>query len=59
VIGALLLATNLASFPEPPGDSRLIDLGPLVGLWYLIVALRIGWSLRWVEEQAATGRRGE
>ncbi len=57
-IGALLLATNLVSFPEPPGDSGLIDLGPLVGLWYLIVALRIGWSMRWVEENAAADRRG-
>jgi hypothetical protein len=56
VIGALLLATNLATFPEPPGDSGLIDLGPLVGLWYLTVALRIGWSMRWVEEHAAAGR---
>jgi hypothetical protein len=38
------------------GNSGLIDLGPLVGLWYLTVALRIGWSMRWVEEHAAAGR---
>jgi hypothetical protein len=42
LIAALLLATNLGSFPEPPGDSGLVDLGPLVGLWYLAVAIRIG-----------------
>jgi hypothetical protein len=57
LIAALLLATNLASFPEPPGDSGLVDLGPLVGLWYLAVAARIGGSLRWVDERASSDRR--
>lgn len=58
LIAALLLATNLGSFPEPPGDSGLVDLGPLVGLWYLAVAVRIGGSLRWVDERASSDRRG-
>lgn len=38
-IGAALLALNLASFPEPPAESGSIDLGPLIGLWYLAAAI--------------------
>jgi hypothetical protein len=39
VIGALLLSFNLVSFPSPPGESGSIDLGPLAGIWYFIVAI--------------------
>ncbi len=31
----------------------LIDLGPFVGLWYLVVTVQIFRSLRWVEESLA------
>jgi len=34
VISLLLIIFNAISFPAPPGDSGLIDLGPFVGLWY-------------------------
>jgi hypothetical protein len=44
-----LLVFNLSTFPKPPGDTGLIDVGPLVGLWYLAVALRIWSSMRWIE----------
>lgn len=50
---ALLLAFNLSTFPEPPGDTELFDVGPVVGLWYLAVAIRIGASLQWVAERGA------
>lgn len=39
VIGALLLCFNLISFPVPPADSGSIDFGPLVGIWYFVVAI--------------------
>lgn len=51
VVAAALYVLNFASFPTPPADAGLVDLGPLVGLWYAAVsvqALRI-WRM--------TGRR--
>ena len=53
VLAALLLTLNLGTFPEPPPDGGLVDPGPLVGLWYLVAAIRIGSSLRWVDRNAA------
>jgi hypothetical protein len=53
VLAALLLTLNFGTFPEPPADAGLVDPGPLVGLWYLVVAIRIGSSLRWVDRSAA------
>jgi hypothetical protein len=47
-IGAALLVLNLASFPTPPADADSIDIGPLVGLWYLAVTLVMFRSLSWV-----------
>jgi hypothetical protein len=51
-IAAALLALNLFAFPEPPGDAGSVDLGPLIGLWYLAVTIRMVRSLRWVQDQA-------
>jgi hypothetical protein len=42
VIGGLLLIFNIATFPTPPANAGLVDAGPLVGLWYLAVYLRLG-----------------
>jgi hypothetical protein len=39
-IALLLLGLNVASFPEPPSDAGLVDVGPLVGIWYLAVTIR-------------------
>jgi hypothetical protein len=44
LIGGLLLSFNTATFPSPPADAGLVDLGPLVGLWYLVVFVRLGSS---------------
>jgi len=44
LIGALLLIFNIATFPEPPANAGLVDVGPLVGLWYLVVCVRVGVS---------------
>jgi hypothetical protein len=46
-IAVALLALNLAAFPENPGDAGLIDVGPLVGLWYLGVTVCMAQSLHW------------
>ena len=50
-IAVALAVANLAVFPEPPADAGSIDLGPLIGLWYLIVTIRLAGSVHW----AATG----
>ena len=34
-VAILLLAFNLAYFPEPPGEAGSIDFGPFTALWYL------------------------
>ncbi len=39
-IALLLLGLNVGSFPEPPSSAGLVDVGPLVGLWYLAVTIR-------------------
>jgi hypothetical protein len=44
LIAGLLLIFNIATFPKPPETVGLVDFGPLVGLWYLAVYLRLGAS---------------
>lgn len=46
VIAVALLVINLALFPEPPGHTA-VDLGPVIGLWYVIVTVRLAMSGRW------------
>lgn len=53
LISVLLLVLNLMTFPFPPAESGSFDAGPLVGLWYLVVTLRVLQSLRWAENMAA------
>jgi hypothetical protein len=52
LLAAGLITLNLLAFPENPGRAGSIDLGPLIGLWYLWVTLRMAWSLRWAKEHA-------
>jgi len=51
LIGHFLLVFNLSTFPTPPGDAGLIDLGPIVGLWYLAAMVLIIRSLKWFDRQ--------
>jgi hypothetical protein len=53
VLAVMLVTLNLGTFPEPPEEARLVDVGPLVGLWYLAAAVRMGSSLRWVDRMAS------
>jgi hypothetical protein len=50
VLAVALLGLNLAAFPENPGRAGWIDVGPLVGGWYLWVTLRMAASLGWAKD---------
>jgi len=51
IISVMMIILNAVSFPVPPGDAGLIDLGPLVGIWYLVVTILIIFNLKWVDER--------
>jgi hypothetical protein len=34
-----LLGLNLSSFPTPPAQAGSFDLGPFIGLWYLVASI--------------------
>jgi hypothetical protein len=54
LVAAALLVSNLATFPVPPGNAGLIDLGPVVGVWYLVVTIMVLRSLPWARQRAET-----
>lgn len=41
VMGAALIVLNAATFPWPPGDRGLIDIGPFIGVFMLALAIRL------------------
>jgi hypothetical protein len=51
LLGAALLILNLIPFPTPPSAAGLVDLGPFVGLWYLVVTIQARRSLKWARNQ--------
>jgi hypothetical protein len=57
VIAVGLLALNLYSFPAPPGEAGLVDLGPVIGLWYLVVTVAVFASLPWARAVIARPER--
>jgi hypothetical protein len=47
LIAIALLSLNLWTFPTPPAAKNLVDLGPLLGIWYLVVTIMmIRWLVR-------------
>lgn len=41
VLGVALIALNAATFPWPPADRGLVDVGPLIGLFVIALASRL------------------
>lgn len=54
-----LLALNVGTFPVPPAGAGSVDVGPLVGLWYLAVSIQVLRSMEWVRTVADIDGRGE
>jgi hypothetical protein len=54
VISLLLIIFNAISFPTPPADSGLIDLGPFVGLWYFAatVIMIVNFKGIWAQQRS-------
>lgn len=56
LISVALIILNAISFPVPPSNAGLFDLGPIVGLWYFIITLMIIFRLKWVDEKLKSYR---
>jgi hypothetical protein len=57
LLAIALIGFNLAAFPENPGRAGWIDVGPLIGGWYLWVTLRMAASLRWAQDHRRASTR--
>lgn len=53
VIATGLMALHCWTFPTPPQKAGLFDLGPAVGLWYLVVTVQMARSLPWLRHNTA------
>jgi hypothetical protein len=51
VIGFSLLALNFQSFPTPPGEAGSVDVGPLLGIWYLAATIQVLRSIPWARQK--------
>ncbi len=52
-LAAGLGVLNFATFPTPPAYAGLVDLGPLVGLWYAAVSVQMLRSRNWAAVRLA------
>lgn len=43
LLGAALILLNASTFPWPPGDRGLFDIGPFIGVFVMFLAARLAW----------------
>jgi len=51
-LALVLLAFNLVTFPTPPAEAGLVDVGPAIGLWYLLATILMWRSMPWLKSMA-------
>ncbi len=51
VLFSALLILNLVTFPHPPANVGLIDVGPFTGLWGLVVIIQSLRSIKWMDQE--------
>jgi hypothetical protein len=56
IIGLMGLAFNIYTFPVNPGTAGLIDVGPLVGLWFLAIVIQMIRHFKSVGESNSTSQ---
>ena len=49
LIALALAAANLYYFPIPPAESGFYDLGPLAGIWYFMITIKIIFTYKWIK----------
>ncbi len=54
IIAFLGLAFNVYTFPHNPGTQGLVDMGPFVGLWFSAVAIKVIFSLKWMDSKGGS-----
>lgn len=47
--GATHLSLKLVTYPEPPAEAGLVDVGPVLGLWFLALLVWILWRRPWAD----------
>jgi hypothetical protein len=51
LIALAMIVTNIRAFPLPPESIGTIDFGPFIGLWYLVVTIKITFSRKWIHQK--------
>jgi hypothetical protein len=55
LLGMGLGVLNMVTFPTPPANANLVDLGPFCALWYLVVSVQMLRSVAWARAKGAVG----
>jgi len=55
LVAVAMLGFNIHTFPDPPAEAGLFDLGPFVALWYLVVTIQVLRSFKWARNLLANG----
>jgi hypothetical protein len=51
ILFSSLLILNLFTFPHPPASVGLFDVGPITGLWALVVIIQSLRSIKWMDQE--------